>query len=258
MLGLTRGLTDHSAILVGTLLVLLTPCIDYVVVFTHIRKGDSRGILAATPILLLLQFVLLPLYLTFMLGGQSEVVISIGPFVEAFLVLIVAPLLLAVITSALAKRSRIVGGRNAAWAWLPVPAMAAVLITVVGSQISSVARDIDQLAPAILVYIGFMLLAPLIGALASKAFKIPSTTARAVTFSSSTRNSLVVLPLALALPEEIRGLAAAAVITQTLIELIGEMIYIRAIPALVWRKKSQAVSVTSQVCDSTQDGPSAR
>ncbi len=59
-------------------------------------------------------------------GGQSEVVISIGPFVEAFLVLIVAPLLLAVITSALAKRLRIVGGRNAAWAWLPVPTMAAV------------------------------------------------------------------------------------------------------------------------------------
>jgi hypothetical protein len=47
---------------------------------------------------------------------------------------------------------------------------------------------------------------------------------------------LVVLPLALALPEEIRGLAAAAVITQTLIELVSELIYIRAIPALVWRK----------------------
>lgn len=109
--GLTRGLTDHPAILVGALLVLLTPCIDYVVVFTHIGKGDSRGILAATPILLLLQLVLLPVYLAFMLGGQSEVMISVGPFVEAFLVLIVAPLLLAVVTAALAKsrKSSVVG-----------------------------------------------------------------------------------------------------------------------------------------------------
>ena len=243
--GLTRGLTDHPAILVGALLVLLTPCIDYVVVFTHIGKGDSRGILAATPILLLLQLVLLPVYLAFMLGRHSEVVISVGPFVEAFLVLIVAPLLLAVVTAALAKKSKIVGGWNAAWAWLPVPAMAAVLIAVVGSQISSVVRDIDQLAPVIPVYIGFMLLAPLMGALASRVFKLPSTTARAVTFSSSTRNSLVVLPLALALPEEIRGLAAAAVITQTLVELVGELIYIRAIPARVWRNKSQTASMTS-------------
>ncbi len=74
------------------------------------------------------------------------------------------------------------------------------------------------------------------GCAGGSAFKLPASTARSVAFSSSTRNSLVVLPLALALPEEIRGLAAAAVITQTLIELVSELIYIRAIPALVWRK----------------------
>jgi ACR3 family arsenite efflux pump ArsB len=235
--GLTRSLAAHPAILIGALLVLLTPCIDYVVVFTHIGKGDSKAILAATPILLLLQLVLLPVYLTFMLGGQSDVVISIAPFVEAFLVLIVAPLLLAVATAALSNRSKIVNIWNSAWAWLPVPAMAAVLIAVVGSQIASVVRDIDKLAPVIPVYIGFLLLAPLMGALASKFFRLPSTSARAVTFSTSTRNSLVVLPLALALPEEIRSLAAAAVITQTLIELAGELIYIRVIPAFVWRRE---------------------
>lgn len=232
---ITRGLLDHPAILVGALLVLLTPCVDYVVVFTHLGKGDSRAILSATPILLLLQCVLLPVYLTFILSGQSEVVISIGPFVEAFLLLIVAPLFLAVATAAAAKRSKIVAGWNTAWSWLPVPTMAAVLILVVGSQISSVVRDIYQLAPVIPVYIGFMILAPVMGALASRVFKLPATSARAVTFSSSTRNSLVVLPLALALPEDIRGLAAAAVITQTLVELVGELIYIRVIPALVWR-----------------------
>ncbi len=69
------------------------------------------------------------------------------------------------------------------------------------------------------VYLGFMLLAPLMGALAARLCRLP-------------------LPLALALPEDIRGLAAAAVITQTLVELVGELIYIRVIPALVWRKRS--------------------
>ncbi len=72
--GLTRVLAEHPAILAGALLVLLTPCIDYVVVFTHIGKGDSRLILSATPILLLLQLALLPLYLGIMLSGQSAVV----------------------------------------------------------------------------------------------------------------------------------------------------------------------------------------
>lgn len=233
---LTVGLNDHPAILVGALLVLLTPCIDYVVVFTHIGKGDSRLILAATPLLLLLQLVLLPLYLAFALGSDSVVVISIGPFVEAFVMLIALPLVLAVATAAGAKKSRAIEGWNNAWVWIPVPAMAAVLIVVIGSQISVVVRDIDKLLPVIPVYIGFMFLAPWVGALVARAFKLPDSTARSVAFSSSTRNSLVVLPLALALPEEIRGLAAAAVITQTLIELVSELIYIRAIPALVWRK----------------------
>jgi len=41
------------------------------------------------------------------------------------------------------------------------------------------------------------------------------------------------LPLALALPEDLRGLAAAAVITQTLMELVSELIYVRVVPAWV-------------------------
>jgi len=231
---LTRGLVAQPAILVGALLVLLTPCIDYVVVFTHIGKGDSRLMLAATPILLLLQLVLLPLYLGLMLGAQSQVVVSVGPFVEAFLLLIVAPMILAVLTTSLSRRSQVISAWNDAWAWLPVPAMALVLMVVIGSQITTVVRDIGLLAPVIPVYVGFLLLAPLMGALASRLFKLPASTARAVTFSASTRNSLVVLPLALALPEDIRGLAGAAVITQTLVELVGELLYIRLMPLLIW------------------------
>ena len=235
--GLTRGLSERPALLIGALLVLLTPCIDYVVVFTHIGKGDARLTLAATPVLLLLQLALLPLYLAVLPGVEATVAIPIGPFVEAFLLLIVVPLLLAVLTSAGARRSRLVERWNDAWAWMPVPAMAAVLIVVIGSQIAFVAQELEQLLPVVPVYLGFMLLAPMLGALTAWVFRLPASTARSVTFSSATRNSLVVLPLALALPADIRALAAAAVITQTLIELVCELIYIRVIPALVWRSR---------------------
>ena len=231
---LTRGLVERPALLVGVLLVLLTPCIDYVVVFTHIGKGDSRLMLAATPVLLLLQLALLPVFLGLMLGAQSGVVVAAGPFVEAFLLLIVLPMILAVLTTSLARRSSVISAWNNAWAWLPVPAMALVLFVVIASQITSVVRDIGLLVPVIPVYVGFLVLAPLMGMLAARLFALPAATARAVTFSASTRNSLVVLPLALALPEDVRGLAATVVILQTLIELVGELIYIRLIPALVW------------------------
>ncbi|MEH6417424.1 arsenic resistance protein [Pseudomonas sp. CGJS7] len=230
---ITRGLVEHPAILVGALLVLLTPCIDYVVVFTHIGKGDSRLTLAATPVLLLAQLVLLPMYLALMLGGSSQVAISITPFVEAFVLLIVLPMALAVLTSAGARRSRAIATWNDAWAWLPVPAMALVLMVVIASQIAVVLRDFDRLLPVVPVYIGFMLLAPVLGFICARLLHLPASEARSVTFSAATRNSLVVLPLALALPEEMRGLAAAAVITQTLVELVSELIYVRAVPRFV-------------------------
>lgn len=228
---ITRGLGDHPAILVGALLVLLTPCIDYVVVFTHIGKGDARLTLAATPVLLLTQLALLPLYLALMLG--DNVPLAITPFVEAFVLLIVLPLALAVLTSAGARRSRRVAAWNSAWAWLPVPAMALVLMVVIASQVTVVFDDFERLLPVIPVYLGFMFAAPLLGMLAARLLRLPASEARAVTFSTATRNSLVVLPLALAMPDEVRGLAAAAVITQTLVELLSELVYVRVVPRLV-------------------------
>jgi hypothetical protein len=53
--------------------------------------------------------------------------------------------------------------------------------------------------------------------------------------SSGTRNSLVVLPLALALPENWSTLVAATTVKQTIVELAGELIYVRFVPNVVLR-----------------------
>ncbi|WP_252271658.1 arsenic resistance protein [Pseudomonas subflava] len=230
---ITLPLAGNVALLAGALLVLLTPCIDYVVVFTHLGRGDSRLVLAATPLLLLLQLLLLPLYLQLMLGEQADAAIAVRPFAEAFLLLIVLPLGLAVATELAGRRSNLAKAWSAGWAWLPVPAMAAVLVAVVGSQIADVVQQLALLAPLLPVYLAFLVFAPVLGVLSARLFRLEVPAARAVAFSASTRNSLVVLPLALALPAPIGALAATAVITQTLVELIGELVYLRAIPALV-------------------------
>lgn len=229
---LTRGLTGHPALLIGALLVLLAPCIDYVVVFTHMGKGDARLMLAATPVLLLLQLVLLPLYLTLMIEDDYAISLTVGPFVQAFLLMIAVPLALAVLTSAHVAKTERISRWNDAWAWMPVPAMALVLFVVIASQIGMVLHRLDQLLPVVPVYLGFALLAPVIGWATARLMGLPVQQKGAVMFSASTRNSLVVLPLALALPEQIRTLAAAAVITQTLVELICELVYVRAIPLI--------------------------
>ena len=57
---LSRFAPGGSAVELGVLLVLLTPCIDYVIVFTRLAGGSDRRLLAASPLLMLTQMALLP------------------------------------------------------------------------------------------------------------------------------------------------------------------------------------------------------
>ena len=70
------------------------------------------------------------------------------------------------------------------------------------------------------------------GMLAGKIARLDVPCRRALVFSGATRNSLVVLPLALALPADL-GLAPVVVVTQTLVELVGMIIYVRLLPRLI-------------------------
>ncbi|WP_217632629.1 arsenic resistance protein [Marinobacter sp. AC-23] len=67
------ALPDNDALRLGVLLVLLMPCTDWFVTFTHLGKGDGTRAIAATPVLLIAQLALLPLYLWFFLGEQFDV-----------------------------------------------------------------------------------------------------------------------------------------------------------------------------------------
>jgi ACR3 family arsenite efflux pump ArsB len=76
-----------------------------------------------------------------------------------------------------------------------------------------------------------MVMAP-VGRVVGSLFGLDTGGRRAVLFSGATRNSLVVLPLALALPAGFE-IAAAVVVTQTLVEVIGMVLYVRLVPRLV-------------------------
>ena len=90
--GLTWFLPPNRIVLVGVLLVLLTPCIDYVITFTDLADGDAEQLTATTPALMLVQLLLLPVYLWLFVGPEIAVVIEAGPFVEAFVLIIALPL----------------------------------------------------------------------------------------------------------------------------------------------------------------------
>lgn len=213
----------------GILMVLLTPCIDYVITFAHLGKADARLLLASTPVLLLAQMALLPLYLTVFLGGDAAELVSIGPFIEAFVLLIVLPLLLAAGAQLWAGRHTSGQAVTAVLGILPVPATAIVLVLVVAATFPVIGQASNQALSALPIYLAFAVVAPIAGWIVGSIFGLNARAVRAVCFSSSTRNSLVVLPLALAIPGAVPVLPAV-IVTQTLVELIAELIYVRVLP----------------------------
>jgi ACR3 family arsenite efflux pump ArsB len=115
-----------------------------------------------------------------------------------------------------------------------VPLLALTLAVVVGAQIDRVRTHAVALLGVVPIYVAFLVVAPVLGILVSRLFRQDAGSARAVVFSGSTRNSLVVLPLALALPEPF-ALASAAVVTQTLVELLGMVVLVRVVPRVIVR-----------------------
>lgn len=228
---LVQVLPDDPMVRLGALLVLLSPCIDYVVTFSHLGRADSRLLLAATPILLIVQMLLLPIYLQIFLGGRAAELIDAGPFVHAFVWLIAIPLAFAALLQYWAARNSAAARLSSILGLLPVPATAIVLFVVVAAVVPELKPAIDKALSVVPIYIGFAILAPLIGWRMARLFRLDAPAGRAVAFSAATRNSLVVLPLGLAIPGAVPVLPAI-IVTQTLIELLSELVYVRLIPKL--------------------------
>ena len=93
--GLSRFVAHDDALLVGVLLVLLAPCVDYVIAFTALAGGVAERLLAAAPLLMLVQLVVLPVLLRAFAGPEAVAAVDAGPFVRALVVLILLPLALA-------------------------------------------------------------------------------------------------------------------------------------------------------------------
>ena len=224
---------------IGVLLVLLTPCIDYVIVFTHLGKGDSQSVLAATPLLFILQILLMPFFLWIFIGEETTGIIEISPFIKAFVYLIVIPFVLSVITQLASKSNNKAGKTIMNFSgWLPVPFMALTFFVVIASQILTLYNNPEPIFSVLPIYIVFAVIAPFIGLLSAKIFRVNFFSSRAVAFSTGTRNSLVVLPLALSLPAPENQLVAAVIVTQTIVEVFFELIYIKVIPILSKERES--------------------
>lgn len=227
--GLASLFAAEPAVRLGVLLVLLVPCTDWFITFSHLGGGKAQYAIAFSPISLLLQLALLPFYLWLFLDQSVLVAVVQRELLMAFGGLILLPLLLAFLTERWAQGSprRTAGVERLGW--LPVPLLALVVFSIAATQVGAVTNSLPILGGLLLAFSAFLIAAALLARLLARAFKLPIAQGRVLAFSLSTRNSFVVLPLALALPASYE-LAVVAIVFQSLVELVGMAFFLWWVP----------------------------
>ncbi len=229
---LVSPLSAYPALQLGTAMVLLVPCTDWFSTFTRIGGGDVRRAIAITPLQLVAQLLLLPIYLRLIVGDVVEDRLDAEPFLVAFGAVILLPLVLAALT----RRALISTGREG---WMDgitgaVPYLLAItLLLVAASQAPAVVDAGVGLFRVAVIVIAYAVLALLIARLVARVVHLDVPGRRTLAYNIGTRNSFVVLPLALALPADLQP-AAAAIALQSIIELAAMLAYLYAVPLFVF------------------------
>lgn len=94
---------DELDIRIGLLMLLVTPCTDWYLVFTGLSKGNVELGMSILPLNLILQIVLLPVYLLALIG--SEVTMDVVSLLGSVAMVLVIPFALAYITKLFTKNS---------------------------------------------------------------------------------------------------------------------------------------------------------
>jgi ACR3 family arsenite efflux pump ArsB len=221
---------DEPAVRLGVVLALVVPCTDWFITFTHLARGDTARAIAVTPLVLLAQLVLLPLHVWLLIGGGVMAAVPLTHVGIAFGALIVLPLALAWATGRCTERggSALIGRLARA----PVPLLAVVVFLIAAAQVGAVTRALPLLAEVAAAFVLYLAGALALGVALARAAGLPPRAGRTLIFSLGTRNSFVVLPLALALPSEWQA-ASIVIVVQSLVELFGMLAFLRLVPRLL-------------------------
>lgn len=227
--GLMTVAPDMPAIQLGILLVLLVPCTDWFITFTHLGGGDTKYAIAFSPVSLLLQLLLLPVYIWLFLGSEITTSVLQRELIMAFFGLIIFPLIAAFLTEKWVEKQKERQSILNVLSWFPVPLLAMVVFSIAAAQVNVVVSSLSMLPGLFLIFSAFLLIAGFLSVAISKIFLLPLRQGRVLAFSLGSRNSFVVLPLALSLPSSFE-LTVVVIVFQSLVELFGMAIYIWWVP----------------------------
>src|SRR5699024_6696201 len=200
---------------IGLLLLLVTPCTDWYLVFTAIARGHTAIAAALLPVNLILQVLLLPIYVL-LLGGDAAAVPA-ETLVQSVLLVLAVPLVAALLLRGLAP-SRAAARIQATAGVVVVPLLCCAVTAMFAWQAPVVADHAAELLALLGPLLSFYPVLPVTATLVARALRLPAAQRVTLTMTTTARNSPIALSIAVAAFPD-RPLIAVALVIGPLIEL---------------------------------------
>lgn len=218
-------LGDHPDLRIGLLLLLVTPCTDWYLVFTAAARGHTGIAAALLPVNMVLQLLLLPVYIM-LLGGQAAT-LELGVLVEAIVLVLLVPAATAAVLRALTARRG--GGQLQSAAGLClVPLLCLAVLAIFSWQAPAVVRHSDQLLVLLLPLLIFFTAMPALAAGLSHVLGLPGSHRVTLVMVTTARNSPIALGIAVAAfpqqPMVAIALALAPVVELPVLAVISQIV----------------------------------
>lgn len=214
-------LSQDLPIWIGFVMLMVTPCTDWYLIFTGVARGNVPLSMSVLPVNLILQVLLLPVYLLLFFGKSGNV--ELGPLVESILLVLAIPFIAAWIAKKVMKS---VGEKKTGFFHFFEQSQVVFLSLAVVAMFASAGRDLVD-NPAVI----YKLFVPVLLFFATT-FGLSLVVGRLLKFSSTDTVSLVMTTMARNSPIAL-AIAVSAFASEPLIALalvIGPLI---ELPVLV-------------------------
>lgn len=229
---LSRVVFQVPELQVGLLLVLLAPGVALSLTTAHEAGGDVESVLGAKPLLFAGQLVIVPLYTVFLSGG----VLGFADLPPTFVVIggiIVAPSVVALALQWGMARSATLQRTRTPLTHARVPVIALAVALVLWNQVPAHLEELEELYRVVPLFFSFLVLLAPLGLFAGILAGLTIPEKRAIMIVGAGRGGVIMLPISLALDQDIWGLVPLVVITQLTLEVLGMMVYRTIVPELV-------------------------
>lgn len=210
-------LSDNPALYIGFIMLMVTPCTDWYLIFTGIAKGNVALSTAILPLNLILQVTLLPVYL--LIFGGTTGVVELSFLIESVLLVLFVPLLLALLTKFLLRkkeqmREKIITNLSV----LPIIFLSLAIVAMFASQGQLLLENLDLMWQITIPILLFFVINFIIGQRVGQLMKFPYSDRASLSLTTLARNSPIALAIAMtAFPDQ--PLIALTLVIGPLLEL---------------------------------------